>query len=337
MSIEIKEKSASTIELTNPVAGIQPADVGVLGGVKLAPIEWNLRPNANTPCRLDKDGNICSPIYGAIACSTGVSPPGTVKPSGQNFTVDNEGIMLLRRATTSSLGGVMVDGKTITIDNSGKISAVQQSSGGGSDITTIVLKGDYGYFHEYYEEAKTWIYDYIKNPSKYQLLTSNGIPIFYVYSVVSNIYFCYMDSSTSFTYIRAEFTDNTYKELAPKSEQPNYQGVLTTYLTDSNWQNYIQLSGGGDWQVTTSVYDSNLYNAKEAVIFWEKDSNKSQSYLNLSCDYSGNIGATWGTSNWLNTMIVLDWTSDYNHCSITYDGSSVNTSGCNVLAVAYKT
>ena len=60
MSIEIKEKSASTIELTNPVAGIQPADVGVLGGVKFQQYSDNSKIHA--PCVLDKNGNICVPL-----------------------------------------------------------------------------------------------------------------------------------------------------------------------------------------------------------------------------------------------------------------------------------
>ena len=113
-------------------------------------------------------------------------------------------------------------------------------------------------------------------------------------------------------------------------------------ITSENWNQYIYVSGrgGADWSVTTSTSDSNLYNTKEVVIFWQDyNYNRHQSYLNVGYDYYGNSGQTWGTSNWLNTEIRLDSIDDaYNGSSIIYDGSNVNTSNiASINAILYKT
>ena len=130
-----------------------------------------------------------------------------------------------------------------------------------------------------------------------------------------------------------------YPQILMKNSNNNY---------DSTWSNIsdvlamagISIGGSGsDWQVTTSTSESNLYNAKEVVIFWQDSNyNKHQTYLNVGCDYYGNSGTSWGNSNWINTEIRLDSVdSSYNGSSITYDGSNINTINCTINAICYKT
>ena len=109
-------------------------------------------------------------------------------------------------------------------------------------------------------------------------------------------------------------------------------------MNQNNWSDYIALSGGGDWQNTTWTGNSDLYNAKEVVIFWQDtQSGFHQTYLNVGCDYYGNSGSTWGSSNWLNTDIYLDKWDEYNGAYINYDGNNVNAGNCSINSICYKT
>ena len=132
------------------------------------------------------------------------------------------------------------------------------------------------------------------------------------------------------------FTDNTFKKLDNTRDITAFS--MDTLLTSNNWQNYITLSGGGDWQNTTWTGEYSLYQAKEVVIFWQDtQSNYHQTYLNVGCDPNGNTGSTWGSSNWLNTDIYLDKWDEYSGAYINYDGSNVNASNCSISAICYKT
>ena len=96
--------------------------------------------------------------------------------------------------------------------------------------------------------------------------------------------------------------------------------------------------GGGEWQNTTDISNSNLYNAKEVVIFWtDNQSNYHQTYLNVGCSYYGSSGSTWGNTNWLNTNIWLDKLDEYNGAYICYNGSYVEAYNCAIPAICYKT
>ena len=124
-----------------------------------------------------------------------------------------------------------------------------------------------------------------------------------------------------------------YPQILMKNSNNNY---------DTSWANLSDLllmagiNVGASWQVTTSTSDGNLYNAKEVVIFWQDSNyNRHQSYLNVGCDYYGNSGQTWGNSQWMNTQITLDGSTQ---ARITYDGSNVNTTNmASIDAILYKT
>ena len=103
--------------------------------------------------------------------------------------------------------------------------------------------------------------------------------------------------------------------------------VIGTVLTDTNYSNYINIS---DWQYTQDQYDSNLYNAKELVVYVENTSgNKQMGYFNFGANDS-NLGNNTGD----NFYFDYDTSSPY----IYYDGSSLSYGNANnIQYIYYKT
>ena len=266
----------------------------------------------------------------------GLNPPrkfdygfllGGVCPDGTTITMTDKGIIssVVPTATTSTLGGVKPDGNTITITADGTIS---------SAASGLIGKSMAGFGQEPSEWG--WIADWAQHPEKYYVVIRDtpekNCPV--IYTAVYNKYFYYYWFEGNTLYERyITFTDNTLSQVESVSQ---YADGGTVWLTQQNWQDYITTGGGSDWQVTTSTSDGNLYNAKEVVIFWQDSNyNKHQSYLNVGCDYWGNSGQTWGSSNWMNTQIILDGSTQ---AGITYDGSNVNTTNmASIDAICYKT
>ena len=255
--------------------------------------------------------------------------------AGDNITIEDNVISstggssyTLPVASTTTLGGVKPDGTTITVDNTGIISA--QTDGA---IHKTLPKDSLG---DYLKNPvnKAWVIDWVNNPDKY-IIDIRGCKVIRTVKVGSTFYYYYFsnsDDTISFYYIK--FTDNNFTEIS--SNQPSGSTSDVYLLTSYNWQNYINLSGG-DWENTTDTSDYHFYNAKEVVIFWtDTQNNYHQTYLNVGCDRWGNYGSTWGNS-WANTQIYLDKWSEYNGASITYDGSNVNASNCSINSICYKT
>lgn len=226
---------------------------------------------------------------------------GIIDLSGTFRLIGNSGMVTLNppRKFDSGvlLGGVCPDGTTITMTDEGIISA---SAPPTATISTLgVVKPD--------GNIITITADGTISVDKSKISASNGLP-----------------------------SGGWYPQILMKNSNNNY---------DSTWSNIsdvlamagISIGGGGsDWQVTTSTSDGNLYNAKEVVIFWQDSNyNRHQSYLNVGCDYYGNSGQTWGSSQWMNTQIILDGNTQ---AGITYDGSNVNTTNmASIDAICYKT
>lgn len=259
---------------------------------------------------------------------------GGVCPDGTTITMTDKGIIssVVPAATTSTLGGVKPDGVSITITADGTIS---------SAASGLIGKSMAGYGQEPSEWG--WIADWAQHPEKYYVvirgIDGHGMDCPVIYTKPKPewnkfYYYWFEDNTLHERYI--DFTDNTLSQVKSVCQ---WADGGTVWLTQQNWQDYITAGGGSDWQVTTSTSDGNLYNAKEVVIFWQDSNyNRHQSYLNVGCDYWGNSGQTWGSSNWVNTEIRLDsFDNSYNGCSITYDGSNVNTSNCTIDAICYKT
>ncbi len=260
---------------------------------------------------------------------------GGVKPDETTTTVDKDGTIhshyTLPVASTTTIGGVKPDGTTITIDSNGVISS--QTAGA---IHKELPQGSLGDYLKK-PENKAWIIDWANNPDKY-IVDIRGSKVIRTEKSGSTFYYYFPNSNYSdeLSYYYIYFTNNNFTEIS--SNQPSWSTAGTHFLTENNWQNYITLSGGGDWQNTTDTTSSDLYNAKEVVIFWQDtNSNYHQTYLNVGCDYYGNNGSTWGSSNWLNIDIYLDKWDEYNGAYINYNGSYITTSNCSILSICYKT
>ena len=289
-----------------------------------------------------------TPTGGSGGGSGGSEPDAYLKSasvSGNTLTLTNKdnttvvftptggsggGSYTLPTASTDTLGGVKVDGTSITIAD-----GVISSAAGG-------LIGKKMKDYNQPESEWGWIADWAQHPEKYYVViegisdTSKDCPVIYTVVYGKQFYYYWFEGNTLHErYIT--FTDNTLSQVESVNQ---WADSGTVWLTQQNWQDYITAGGGSDWQVTTSTSDGNLYNAKEVVIFWQDSNyNRHQSYLNVGCDYYGNSGNSWGNSNWLNTEIRLDSIDDvYNGSSITYDGSNVNTANiASINAILYKT
>ena len=255
---------------------------------------------------------------------------GGVCPDGTTITMTDKGIIssVVPTATTSTLGGVKPDGNTITITADGTIS---------SAAGDLIGKSMAGFGQEQSEWG--WIADWAQHPEKYYVVIRGvdgnemDCPVIYTKSIPQwNKFYYYWFEGNVLHERDITFTDNTFSQVKSVN---TISDSGTVWLTQQNWQDYITAGGGSDWQVTTSTSDGNLYNAKEVVIFWQdNNSNRHQSYLNVSYDYFGNSGNTWGSSLWMNTQITLDSSFP---STITYNGNSIDVTNCTIEAICYKT
>ena len=101
----------------------------------------------SSDCELPDAGSKTQPVYFSegkpVACTYTL---GKSVPSNAVFT---DTVYTLPKATTSALGGVMIDGSTITMDSRGKISA---SSGGAKLLVSgygrsFTFTGSYNLFY----------------------------------------------------------------------------------------------------------------------------------------------------------------------------------------------
>ena len=331
------------------------ADENTLGGVKAKQTESNKNYGV---VYIDSNARLKVPI-----ARQGVGEnAGIVLPVNGQFRVEDNGHMFLRPADNDTIGGVKADGTTTTVDTDGTIHAnytLQTAStttlGGvkvdGTSITIadgvissaaggLIGKKMNGYNQP--ESEWGWIADWAQHPEKYYVVidgtseTEKDCPVIYTAVYDKQFYYYWFEGNTLHTrYIT--FTDNTLSQVESVSQ---WADTGTVWLTEQNWNQYVTAGGGSNWYVTTSTSESNLYNAKEVVIFWQDSSyNRHQSYLNVGCDYYGNSGNSWGNSNWINTEIRLDsFDNSYNGSSITYNGSNVNTANiASIEAICYKT
>ena len=181
-----------------------------------------------------------------------------------------------------------------------------------------------------FNQNKDWVLQWIKNNS-YNVRV-DGCPVIDTMAAGATFYYYWIDNKQGLAlnqgYIR--FKDSTQKELDDYNNQQKYNSSSEYLLTSSNWQNYITVSGGSDWQYTQDQYDSNLYNAKELVVYVENTyGNKQMGYFNFGANNS-NLGNNTGN----NFYFDYDTYSPYIH----YDGSFLNYGNANNLFyIYYKT
>ena len=247
----------------------------------------------------------------------------------------------LPTASTSTLGGVKVDGSTITISG-GVISSVGGSGGSEpqkyikdasvsgntltltkKDDTEIVFTPSTNKQSFHYQtkvaltdEQKAQIQKIKENPNDYDMFINN-VKIIRITTVGQPVYyFGFSDSSENMRVDRFIINYDGKFEYRGSDE----------IITNSNWMQFITV--GNDWQYTQDQSDSNLYNAKELIVYVENSQgNKQMGYFNF-----GN--SNLGNSNGDNFYFDYDASSPY----IYYNGSSLSCEHINnIQYIYYKT
>lgn len=112
-------------------------------------------------------------------------------------------------------------------------------------------------------------------------------------------------------------------------------------LTSNNYSEYISFDNS--WQITTNLDESNLYNAKELIIFFKNTQyGMTQQYYNFSCDLQGNTGTTLGSSFINDTFRLPDTANPPSswHYNWYYTGSGIYIENYDVdcsCVLLYKT
>ncbi len=280
----------------------------------------------------------------------------------------------LPTASTSTLGGVKVDGNTITIAD-GVISSVGGSGGSepekyikdasvNGNTLTLTKKDDtevaftpsggsgggvsgYAFMSSqtFTDEDKLHLKEVYSNKNIHMTIdcltvvrtmslgSKWGFVVINTNGATSNqvlVYTITLDSN-------GNITSDKFTLFMSYYLVGNSSALSGDIITSDNWSQYISGGGGGDWQTTTSSSESNLYNAKEMVLYWQDSSSmKHQSYLNFIGDFNFGVGQTLGTG-WNSVEIRLDADDTISHPSITYNGTTIVASNCVIFFILYKT
>ena len=271
---------------------------------------------------------------------------GSEEPTGdQTVWIDptgSETAGLVTQAELANKQDKLTAGTNITIDSNNVISATGGSGGSSGGVsgyafssTQTLTDVDKAHLKEIYNNKNIYMtIDHLTVVRTMSMGSRWGFVVINTNGATSNqvlVYTVDLDGS-------GNVTSNTFTPFMSYYLVGNSYALNGDIITSENWNQYITTGGGSDWQVTTSTSDGNLYNAKEVVIFWQDNNyNRRQSYLNVGCDYYGNSGQTWGSSNWINIEIILDKFDNLYSTSIKYDGSNVNAFNASIDAILYKT
>lgn len=271
----------------------------------------------------------------------------------------------LPTASTSTLGGVKVDGSTITIAD-GVISAkggsggaepsayIKDASVSGNtltltkkDDTEVVFTPSGGSSSGGDIIRKTlsstdrndipdWIPDWCANPSKYAVWIDDKNLVFATYKFnmpASNTYsfkLYWMEGNQSCCSGNFNFTDSSFTTIKEKT----YFSTDSILLTSSSYQTYIS-----SWMLAESMYDNNLYNAKELAILFKNSTGKMFSYYyNFTKSFesmwdSGSLGEKYSNMNF---SIQVD---DNTYFQWYYDGNTLHLDSDSIsnYRIYYKT
>lgn len=254
----------------------------------------------------------------------GISPAttttyGTVAYDGKTIQAkldpSDQPTLYAATATASSLGIVKPDGTTTTVDSQGNLSMI-----GKPAVTKTLITG----------LAPNWVVDWVANPDKYIVIVNECVVFKTMKSGINFWYYWIDNDRIEHYYIR--FTDTTF--TTPDSSQPSYSMAATQLITADNWQDYITGSGS-DWQYTQDQTNSDLYNAKELVVYVDNSNGvKQMGYFNFG--YTENGSSTTLGQNWQNADFYFGYNSSSPY--IFYDGSNLSCGNTNnVWFILYKT
>ena len=260
----------------------------------------------------------------------------------------------LPTASTSTLGGVKVDGNTITIAD-GVISAKGGSGGAepnayikdasvSGNTLTLTKKDDTevvftpsggsvggvsGYAftssQTFTDDDKLHLKEIYLNKNIY--MTIDKLSVFRIVKLGTKYGFSVLNTngaSSNQVLIYAVDIDGNENITSD-----TFTLFLSYYLIGSN--SALSL----DWQNTSNTSESNLYNATEMILYWtDRDQNKKQTYLNFTANFNFEVGQTLGTG-WVDQLISIDLSTE---ALFGYDGSSIHLYNSQSLDfILYKT
>ena len=264
--------------------------------------------------------------------------------AGDNITIANDGKTISAshparyvngaNATENTLNLYFNNGTSVTFTPTG-------GSGGGSggvsgyafSSTQTLTDIDKAHLKEIYTNKNIHMtIDYLTVVRIMSFGNKRGFVVINTNGATSNQVFVYtVDLDNS-----GNVTSDTFTLFMSYYLVGNSSALSGDIITSENWSQYIS-AGGGDWQYTSSSAESNLYNAKEMVLYWQDNSNnKHQSYLNFTANFNGEVGQTLGTG-WTSQDIYLDADDTISHPYIRYNGSYFETSSCTIYFILYKT
>ena len=260
----------------------------------------------------------------------------------------------LPTASTSTLGGVKVDGNTITIAD-GVISSVGGSGGSEpnayikdasvngntltltkKDDTEVVFTpsggsggGGSGYAftssQTFTDEDKIHLKEVYSNKNIH--MTIDYLTVIRVFSMGNKI--AYVVINTNGATSNQVFVYSVNRDSSGNITSDKFTLFISYYLVGNS--SALSL----DWQATSNASESNLYNATEMVLYWTDNNDlKNQTYLNFTANLNLEVGQTLGTG-WVEQSIRIDVSREI---FFKYDGSSINLYSSKSLDfILYKT
>ena len=265
--------------------------------------------------------------------------------AGDNITIANDGKTISASHPARYIRSANVSGNTLTLSYNNDTSVVFTPTGGSGGSSGGVSGYAFESTQTFSDVDKAHLKEIYTNKNIHMTIdrltvvrimsfgAKRGFVVVNTNGATSNQVLVYtVELDSSLNVISNTFTLFMSYYLAGNSSQ-----LTGDIITSENWSQYISAGGGGDWLGTSSSSDSNLYNAKEMVVYWtDNQQNKRQTYLNFIADFNFNTGLTLGTG-WLYTDIYLDADDSISHPSIRYDGSSISGNNCMIYFILYKT
>lgn len=260
----------------------------------------------------------------------------------------------LPTASTSTLGGVKVDGNTITIAD-GVISSVGGSGGSEpnayikdasvngntltltkKDDTEVVFTpsggsggGGSGYAftssQTFTDEDKLHLKEVYLNKNIH--MNIDQLTVIRTFSMGSKLAYVVINTNGASSNQVLVYTINWNSSGNITSDK--FTLFISYYLVGNS--SALSL----DWQATSNASESNLYNATEMVLYWTDNNDfQNQTYLNFTANLNLEVGQTLGTG-WVEQSIRIDVSREI---FFKYDGSSINLYSSKSLDfILYKT